>query len=146
MVVLYKAYSDVFETSGYYDTKDGFFYTVLREATDKDPSCEFEKLILTLYAAAVTRNGSSLSSSLPEHFEVFLERGKQHIPISAESFLRGGKLKRTDGQESEVDHKRDFDSDDYETKAKAIQGFTRKVGIGKTPSAEAVGSCESTRF
>ena len=133
MVVLYKAYSDVFETSGYYDTKDGFFYTVLREATDKGPSFEFEKLILTLYAAAVTRDGSSLSASLPEHFEVFFERGKQHIPISAESFLRGGKLRRTDGQESEADHKRDFDNDNYETKAKAIQGFTRKVGIGKTP-------------
>lgn len=146
MVVLYKAYSDVFETSGYYDTKDGFFYTVLREATDKGPSCEFEKLILTLYAAAVTRDGTSLSASLPEHFEVFLERGKQHIPISAEPFLRGGKLRRTDGQESEADHKRDFDNDNYETKAKAIQGFTRKVGIGKTPSAEAVARAKALGF
>ena len=60
--------------------------------------------------------------------------------------MRGGKLKRTDGQESEVDHKRDFDNDNYETKAKAIQGFTRKVGIGKTPSAEAVARAKALGF
>lgn len=146
MVVLYKAYSDIFETSGFYDTKDGFFYTVIREATDKGPSGEVEKLILTLYAAAVTRNGTSLLSSMPEHFEIFLEHINQHIPISAESFLRSGKLRRTDGQEPEADHKRNFDSDDYETRAKAIQGFTRKVGIGKTPSEEAVARAKVLGF
>lgn len=64
-------------------------------------------------------------------------------------FARGGRLKRSDNVEDGATHQPTGarkGNDAYESEERAIQGFVRKVGAGRTPSPEAVARATALGF
>lgn len=145
------------EISGCYNTREKSFYSILQEANVPEPYFWTESFILYLYGCAVLRNGEQMLSDLNEAFcfgkpvyqaHGLVTHGTLPMHVKATLFGRGGKLKRSDKAEDE-----DYRSpgprrgnDAYESEDRAIQGFVRKVGAGKTPSAEAVARATALGF
>ena len=152
IVMLYKYTLAGGEAAGFYDTKDNFFYSVLREASDPAPYNRLKSFILYLYAAATTRGGEQMLAEFGD--KIYLgEDGQQEInpvlQLTVEPFTRGGKLYRTYGTDKEgirnpVGPR--AGSDKYEAESHNIQGFIRRVGAGRTPSREAVERAEALGY
>lgn len=146
MILLYKIMSRVYETSGYYDTKDAFFYSVLRETDDRSIHQTLEKLILTLYAGAVTKQGPSLLPNIKEHFHLTMPAvyPRAVVYFTATPVLQGGELRRNDVPSDK--HRLLVNNENYEARLRTVQGFTRKVGEGRKPSNEAVERAKALGF
>jgi len=146
--MLYRMDTIVGELSGYYDTQDGFLYSVLLEANDRDFHDRTKSLLLYLYACVVTKHGTKMQQNMPLCCSFASgERDSTKIPMRVEVFGRGGKLKNVYDPEPETEHRKvRKGNENYEEEDRAIQGFIRKVGKGKTPSPQAVEYAKSLGY
>ena len=133
--MLYRMDMEQGELSGYYDTVDGFLYSVLSEADEQQAYHEFTSVILYLYACAVTRDGPNMLKVLPLSCRYTDPESYKVIPFAAEIFGMGGKLRNVYDKEPDGSRR---NSDKYTREERSIQGFIRKVGEGKHPSAQAM--------
>lgn len=146
--MLYRMDTILGELAGYYDTQDGFLYSVLLDASDHEGYERAKNLLLYLYASVVTKHGPKMQQAMPLccwYEAEGLESRK--IPMQVDVFGRGGKLKNVFDPEPETEHRKTRKgSDDYEREDRAIQGFIRKVGKGKTPSPQAIEYAKSLGY
>lgn len=139
------------ELSGYYDTKTGFFFSVFLDSEDRVIYGNIRRLVLTLYACAVTRKGPELLSQLSSHVKYLSLDNKgvrKFDEVSISYYGRGGRLRNAyDGAEAAGKGGCTRKGDEaYEEAPRAIQGFIRKVGEGRTPSREAVEYAEALGY
>lgn len=143
--MLYKVSTQMGELSGFYNTKSGFFFTVLLDAIDPGGALiyNFQRLILYLYFCAVARDGQSRLDRLPQYCWYDDTQGFPLTPVTARMFLRGGKPKKQCLDNTKLLSRQD---DKYESVERELAGFIRRVGPGKTPSAQAVAYAESLGY
>lgn len=158
IVMLFKLYTVVGCLCGYYNTKTREFYCPLQDANEPDKELLdiIERLVLFLYACAVTRKGMEMLQNMRQHtyFE-FAPKDDEANKITlsefeAEIFYMGGRLRNVYAAAQETRRgptgPRAGNEEKYEAKTSAIQGFVRKVGAGKNPSPEAVERAEALGF
>ena len=138
------------EISGYYDTTDGYFYTVLQECPITAYYDKFKTLILYLYACAVLRDGDTLQNEFSKHFEILVPNNKKPsfpfmFPIQLKMIGHGGKLRKSYEKKSSSGkpQSKRIDDDKYVPEERTVQGFIRKVGEGRTASREAIERAEA---
>lgn len=151
--MLYKVCTYFGDISGYYDTKDGMFYSVLIDAPDFDLYNNFRSLVLYLYACMVCRDGAEMLKRAEENSLFYYAAKEQADPEIA--YLRypvqqGRQVAqyvppRAHESVSSPTGKR-AGNDKYGSEEKAIQGFIRRVGAGKSPSPEAVARAEALGY
>lgn len=153
VIMLYKVCTYFGDISGYYDTKDGMFYSVLIDAPDFDLYNNFRSLVLYLYACMVCRDGAEMLKRAEENslfYYAAKEQADPEMPIYATPFSKGGKLlnmyhpERNESVSSPTGKR--AGNDKYGSEEKAIQGFIRRVGAGKSPSLEAVARAEALGY
>lgn len=153
VIMLYKVCTYFGDISGYYDTKDGMFYSVLIDAPDFDLYNNFRSLVLYLYACMVCRDGAEMLKRAEENslfYYAAKEQADPEMPIYATPFSKGGKLlnmyhpERNESVSSPTGKR--AGNDKYGSEEKAIQGFIRRVGAGKSPSPEAVARAEALGY
>lgn len=133
VILLYRLSIDkIGDLSGYYNTAIDYMYS-LREAGDTDSSRFIEALVLYFYAVAVLDDEKYTDEKAKDHFQNFI------YPIGAKSFGKGGRLLKT---YPPVMGTKDGDgprhnTDKYEAKERAINGYVRKLPAGQTASEEA---------
>ena len=142
--MIYKLSLTCGDLFGYYNTKTGFLYTVLLDARSQDTHMveTIRTLLLYLYAGAVTKEGTELLAAFPRHFQ-YIHPAFLWNQMEVELFQRGGKPARLYRAGPSADRK---DDEKYESVERELAGFIRKVGPGKTPSAEAVAYAASLGF
>lgn len=139
IIMLYRLDTAMGDLSGYYDTKEQVFYTVLIDADDGKLGTILENLILYLYSCATKREGAEMLASFSDYFCYTADKDKRNetYQIQVKMYLKGGKPQvvykpyLTGSGVRKNDEK-------YESVERPIQGFVRKVGHGRTPSEEAV--------
>ena len=143
--MLYRVSTKMGDLSGFYNTRSGFFFTILLEAYDPEAVLvtNFKSLILYLYSCAVARDSQSRLDKLPRFCWYIDEKGFPHNPVTARMFLRGGKPKKQYLHGTKLLSKQD---EKYESVEREFAGFIRKVGPGRSPSARAVAYAESLGF
>lgn len=154
IVMIYKAESKEGQLCGYYNTQDGFFYSVLDEAEDKDMFHTLREMVLYLYATQVTRDGPQLLADFSNHFWYSFDDDRRNtkqkrasaVDISVTAYGRGGKPENTYHKAEKHGTGPRAGSDAYESEERAIQGFVRKVGQGRTPSPEAVARAKALGY
>lgn len=150
IIMLYKFKTAVGALAGYYDTKDGFMFTVLLE-TGEDMLVEKQRLlILYLYACATVRDGAKMLASFNEHFYFAPEEGSAlRIDLNITPYGSGGKLRRVygvDEREKRGPTGPRAGNEKYMAEMRDIAGFIRKVGRGRSPSTEAVERARALGF
>lgn len=143
--MLYRAETSEGDLSGSYDTKSGFFFSVLSEASDKGLAAELKKFVLYIYACATTKHGQEMLKQLPNctlYMNTALSRDNMDISYpTAEMYLRGGKLRNTykDDLNDDSAHRSPRKGNDaYSYEEKAIQGLIRKLQPGYHASEQAI--------
>lgn len=131
--VLYRTDFQNGSLSGYYDTGDGFFYSVLGNSTVPELAHNLEVLVLAAYAS------QALSPADAPGLDVLLFR--DGMPLSIRPFCRGGRLR--DIYHGEAPGKERNSSGprvqgDYNREDRSINGFIRRLPAGQTASEEAV--------
>ena len=118
--------------SGYYDTSNGFFYSVLKEAAVQEFTRKLEELVLAVYASQVLSPADS-----PDITSFFQQNGQ---PLRISSYARGGRLRDAyhSGPEPEGRHGSKRRQGDYRREERSINGFIRRLPVGQTASAAAV--------
>ncbi len=147
--MLYRMDTMVGELSGYYDTQDGFLYCVLLEAEDHTYYERVKALLLYLYASVVTKQFVTMQKVMSDCCWYATEEKKdERFPIQVEIFGKGGKPKNVYDPEPEpTEHRAPRKGNDaYTEEERAIQGFIRKVGKGKSPSPQAVEYAKSLGY
>lgn len=129
---------------GFFDTKKLFFFFPIEGV---DPFTKIidslVSLVLFCYGSIVLNLKNINITELKNYFTVHEhdtgDRDKDLIELTAEIFLRGGKLKNvynpSDEHTSGTARK---GNDDFTTETRAIQGFVRRLPIGQKPSQEAI--------
>ena len=140
--MLYKAKLSVGELSGYYETKTGYFFTVLYDAPEERVPEAMAKLVLYFYACAVTRDGPRMFKELSNHcYMATSPESVLRLEFVPEYYRLGGKPKNLyDGEKDtapDAGHARKG-NDDYESVERPIQGYIRKLGPGRTASDAAI--------
>ena len=115
------------DLSGYYDTKTGFFFSVFLDSEDRVIYGNIRRLVLTLYACAVTRKGPELLSQLSSHVKYLSLDNKgvrKFDEVSISYYGRGGRLRNAyDGAEEAGKGGYTRKGDEaYEEAPRAIQG------------------------
>lgn len=141
--LLFRLITSEGDISGYYDTKDKFFYSVFNDIRN-DPSYseKLTSIVLYLYGCYVLNDPFYQIANLPKHF-AFLSTGG----LTAEGILHGGKLRNT--YKSSDEHSLGTarkGNDKYEAESRTIQGFIRRVPEGKKPSGKAIALAESLGY
>ena len=146
--MLYRIDSVLGELSGYYDTHEGFFFSILLETHDRVGYNRLKTLLLYLYACVVTKDGPKMQKEMAEHcWYQEDEPGSPRLAIHADAYGLGGKLKNVfDSEEESEFHALRKGNEKYTEEERAIQGYIRKVGKGKNPSSEAVAYAESLGY
>ncbi len=131
--VLYRADFQEGSLSGYYDTGDGFFYSVLGNSTAPESAENLEVLVLAAYASQVLSPADA-----PDLGALLFRDG---VPLSISPFGRGGKLRDIYHGES-VSKERNSSGPraqkNYNRENRSINGFIRRLPAGQTASGEAV--------
>ena len=135
IIMLYRATLNIGDVCGYYDTGDGFLFSVLHDAPHKEAYIGIKRLILYLYACAVTRDGPELMQTMKNRCWYRNPQDMANTPFIAEMFGMGGKLHNVYDKEPDGSRR---NNDKYTHEERSIQGFIRKVGKGKKPSEQAV--------
>ena len=130
--LLYRMDFQVGSLSGYYDTSNGFFYSVLKEAAVQEFTRKLEELVLAVYASQVLSPADS-----PDITSFFQQNGQ---PLRISSYARGGRLRDAyhSGPEPEGRHGSKRRQGDYRREERSINGFIRRLPVGQTASAAAV--------
>ena len=146
--MLYRIDSVLGDLSGYYDTQDSFFFSIYLEAHDRDSYNRLKSLMLYLYACVVTKDGPKMQQEMAENcWYQEDEPWSPRFAIHADPYGLGGKLKNVFDSEEETEfHALRKGNEKYTEEERAIQGYIRKVGKGKNPSAEAVAYAESLGY
>ena len=152
IVMLYKLCTVTGCFCGFYNTKTQEFYSPLQSGQDVDGQLleSVERLVLFLYASAVTRQGVEMLQNISKYTYFDIEGRFAIDAFEAEIFYMGGKLRSAYGKEESTKYRptgpRAGNEEKYEAKTSAIQGFIRKVGEGRTPSPEAIERAEALGF
>ena len=114
--------------SGYFDTKTGFFYTILFDASSGPmiPHA-LTSLVLYLYGCCVLDNEEIQFDLLSGSFSV------SGTPVIAKSYFKGGQLRNIYRKSTGMIR----DDDKYSKEDRAIQGYVRKLPSGQSASEEA---------
>jgi len=128
--MLYRLDTSSGSLSGYYDTKDGFLFSISQEASDDVSYQNLSVFLLTLYASQVL-------DAVPE--SVLSETFAQgHFPITVKAFRKGGKLQNQYKPAKSVSvgaTKRN--PDDFDKEERFINALIRKLPEGKQASDKA---------
>lgn len=138
--MLYRMETTEGDLSGYYDTQGRYFHCIFLDAANLEPYERVQNLLLYLYACAVTKEGGKLLQNLEYACGYAVSPSSAlWIPMRAQMFGCGGKLKNVYDPTSEdaQGHCSRIGNEKYEYERKSIQGYIRKVGRGRTPSAAA---------
>jgi len=129
--MLYRIDTNNGSLAGYYDTKDGFFFSVMEDASTDTPFKNLTCLILSLYASQVLPQTPSLDLN-----NKFLQDGQ---PLKIKAYGRGGKLQNqySPGPKSTSPRPSLRNSDDYEKEDRYINVIIRKLPVGQQASEEA---------
>lgn len=131
--VLYRADFQEGCLSGYYDTGNGFFYSVLGNSTRPELAQNLEVLGLAAYASQV------LSPADAPNLDALLFRDS--VPLNIRPFSRGGRLRDIYHREV-LDKERNSSGPraqgDYNREDRSINGFIRRLPAGQMASEEAV--------
>lgn len=151
IMMLYRISTSYGDISGYYDTKEGFFFSILLDGDDHRIVNSLRELVLYLYACMVCRNGAELLSRITEDSLLLYAAWDRSItiPIKAVPYAKGGKLLNVYRPEKNAPSSptgKRAGSDKYESEERAIQGFIRRVGAGKSPSEEAVARAKALGY
>lgn len=148
LFMLYRAETCCGDLSGYYNTATGVFHTAFADAQDNELYDRFKAFILYLYACNVTRGGDSLLQKMPQDCWVAPNENAAQTPLYAEIFGRGGPLRNVfdKGGLAPDEHHARKGNEKYAEELRTIQGFVRRVGKGRTPSAEAVAKAKALGF
>lgn len=142
VIMLFRVWTSEGEFSGYYDTRTGFLFSPFSHTNYPQLADQFKTFILYLYAGVVARNGPEMLQHMCE-FIWFEDDQILANDYSVEVYNHAGKLINTykrDGGTA-VGHgsvAKRADADAYIMEVKPVQGFVRKVGMGRCPSEEAV--------
>lgn len=139
---LYKMQTTGGDISGFFDTKDAFFYSVFLDYDSKELNAHFQDLVLYCYSC-YTLNDPNFEITKIGDF--FIYKG---TPITAMGTLQGGKLRNQYHKETdrEVQAGARKGNDAYTSETKAIQGFIRKLPNGQKASEKAVALAESLGY
>lgn len=145
--MLYRLDTIYGDLSGYYDTRDGFFFCVLSDADTKMPYRNIKSLILYLYACAVTSKGPKMQQDMEENCWLQSPKDDAIAPFKAELFGMGGKLRSALDQDGEaVQRSLRKNSDRYSEEERAVQGYIRKLAKGQNASDAAKEYAESLGY
>lgn len=131
--VLYRADFQEGSLSGYYDTGDGFFYSVLGSSTVPESAENLEVLVLAAYASQVLSPADA-----PDLGALLFRDG---VPLNISPFGRGGKLRDIYHGESASKERKSSGprtQKNYNREDRSINGFIRRLPAGQTASGEAV--------
>ena len=127
--LLYKIDSEDGDYSGFYDTKEGFFYSILSDSSIGESATDIlASFVLYIYGCYVLDMDSVRLDRIPYIFSF------SHSQIVAEGYQKGGKLKNVYRVEHPGSRK---DDERYKKEEKHISGFIRKLPAGKSASEEA---------
>lgn len=147
--MLYRLDTVYGDLSGYYDTRDGFLFSVLSDANEPAPYQNVKALLLYMYASAVTARGPKMQQEMGENCWLRHPKAEARViaPLVAEVFGMGGKLRSVLDQDDEAErHALRKNSDKYKEEERAIQGFIRKLGKGQNASATAIEYAQSLGY
>lgn len=139
IILLYRMDTAMGDLSGYYDTKEQVFYSVLMDAKDKQLNDILENIVLYLYSCATKRDGAEMLADFSNYFWYASDKNAKDdiYPMTVKMYLKGGKPQIAYQPYLTASGIRKND-DKYESVERPIQGFIRKVGAGKSPSQEAI--------
>lgn len=149
IVMLYKMHTDMGDLCGFYNTKSESFYSVLLEdeKPERIPYNKVRRLILYLYACAVTRIGPELLAKQKDLvFFASSVRDETRIYADITPLGMGGKLKNMYHKESRPGTGPRAGNDAYESEQRSIQGYVRKVGEGRRASEDAVARAKALGY
>jgi len=142
VIMLYRMWTCSGEMSGYYDTKDGYLYSLFIDVNDRNLCENMKTFLLYFYSAMVIRDGMEMLKEISDKVVI---RDTKDVPYRYSVKLYGdnGKLinvyekdgaKRLGAKQTKLR----VGDPAYIGEVRTIQGFVRKVGVGKKPSQEAV--------
>lgn len=143
--MLYRLATEAGDLSGYYDTKEKFFFNVLVGYKEDLRVVEhLSSLILYLYGCYVLNNEEYQLSKVNDLFTYNWKGNKKFL---LEGYLRGGKLRNTyDKNYEKGEGTARIGNDNYETEMKAIQGYIRKLPAGHSASEKAIALATSLGY
>lgn len=134
IIMLYKVETMIGETSGFYNTHTGLFFSLLIEASADQFYYSLQRLILYLYSCAVLRNGKDLLDKVRDVIRFHDVPGGNIMTIdyTLKTALNSGKPR-------DVYHQKSVERDEskYQYEMRQIQGFVRRLPEGRKASQEA---------
>ena len=148
--LLYKADTVCGEFCGYYEPMAEDFFTVMESASMPTLYDNMKRTILYLYGCCVLKEGPSMLEEFSSLFYYLFPDTKFGrtftVPLEVKPFARGGKLRSAmDSGESSSKGPRKGD-DKYEEESRPVQGYIRKLGAGRSASADAIARAEALGF
>lgn len=135
--LLYKLEATEGDTSGFYDTKEKYFYNiVIADKENKYDASPLQSFILYLYSCYVLNDPDINLKRVPDLFGIY------DLPIYANGVLHGGKLQNTYRPSTGSR----IGNEDYTTETRTIQGFIRRLPDGRQASEKAIAIAESLGF
>ena len=129
------------DLSGYYDTREPFLYTSLRDYHENPTIAEnIEKFLLFCYGCYTLRDDNF---NLLKINDFFIIQGE--LPLAAQGYMQGGKLKNVIDEEKSTGTARKG-NDAYETEDRAVQGYIRKLPKNQQASQQAIEYAQSLGY
>lgn len=149
--LLYKAETVKGEFSGFYEPMGGEFFTVMQVSNMPSLAVRMQKIILYLYATCVLRDGDQrwykLEKRIFYHFRGTATGPEFDVPLRLTRFARGGKVRPSYGSNTDLGPRGvKKGNEKYEEETRAIQGYIRKLGPGRSASSEAIARAEALGF
>lgn len=133
------------DLSGFYDTKEPYFYSKFIEHNDfAYLTVRFMELILYCYACYVLNDPLYQIPKIDDYFLV-----KNGYKLSPTGYLQGGKLRDTyHSNNDNIRHSGTarIGNDNYEQETKAIQGYIRRLPNNQSASEDAKALAESLGY
>lgn len=124
--MLYRLDTNVGSLAGYYDTKDGFLFSITQDATSDVPYNNLCALILSMYAAQVLVGADNDVGTK------FTQKGQ---PLIVKAYSKGGRLQNQYIKEPICTGSRSLE--EYDKEERSINVIIRKLPEGKQASEEA---------
>ncbi len=140
VVLLYKLSTDIGQFSGYYDTMDQHFFSILMDAAPAEYQHVLQAFVLYFYAVAVLDDPTYSDEAFTDQIENFIYK------VKAKSYGMSGRLKNTYQPEAEHHTGARKGSDRYTEEERAINGYIRKLPAGQSASPEAVARAEKLGY
>ena len=151
LYLLYKMETTCGEFSGFYEPMNEDFFSVMRLSLIHGLDELVQKFILYLYGSCVLADGDLMWQRAEQVLRYDIPDTKYgpgfSVPLKMFRFARGGKVRPAIGEDKDPKHLGPKKGNDkYEEETRAIQGYIRKLGAGRSPSPEAIARAEALGF